>query len=80
VRFYASLRSGAARDPDGHLMNLAVFVQPTLPPAEPEASPAEPEPDAGAEDGRPAEGSLRPAFIQSIAATVENDHPDQRGL
>ncbi|HTB34932.1 MAG TPA: PAS domain-containing protein [bacterium] len=79
VRFYASLRSGAARDPDGHLMNLAVFVQPTLPPAEPEpasaASPAQDAPDAEAAAPR-----QRPAFIQSIAATVQNDHPDQRGL
>ncbi|HXB97802.1 MAG TPA: hypothetical protein VNZ54_07085 [bacterium] len=80
VRFYASLRSGAARDPDGHLMNLAVFVQPTLPPPEPEPQPeaAADEPAAAAE--APAQGSRRPAFIQSIASTVENDHPDQRSL
>jgi len=76
VRFYASMRSGAARDPDGRLMNLAVFVQPTLAPPEPE--PAAVEEEAA---GEPAPVSAaRPAFIQSIAATVENDHPDQRGL
>jgi len=76
VRFYASLRSGAARDADGHLLNLAVFVQPSLPPAEPEAPAADAEPEAGGETT----AAQRPAYIQSIAATVENDHPDQRGL
>jgi PAS domain-containing protein len=78
VRFYATLRSGAARDPDGHLMNLAVFLQPALPPAEPEAGPAEIE--AETEAGTEGDVNPRPAFIQSIAATVESDHPDQRGL
>ena len=61
VRFYASARSGAARDADGRLLNLAVFVQPM--PAPPQAEEAPPEPAATA----------TPAAATSIAS--EADRP-----
>ena len=35
-RFYGSVRSGVARDEDGKLLNMAVFVQPAEAPPEPE--------------------------------------------
>lgn len=100
VRFYAAVRSGAARDEDGRLLNLAVFVQPTVAPEEapeplPEAQPAEalaqaagggPEPqvlavpaDAPVVAGDKPKGSTSSGIIQqSIADTVENEHPGQR--
>jgi PAS domain-containing protein len=62
VRFYASARSGAARDADGRLLNLAVFIQPTVAPPEAEAE-AEPAPTLAEEPA--------PAAIAALAGGPE---------
>jgi hypothetical protein len=77
VRFYASVRCGAARDEDGRLLNLAVFIQPGLAPAEPEPEPMAESPAAAAAASAPAEAEATPGRTssgivqQSIAMDVE---------
>jgi PAS domain-containing protein len=77
VRFYASVRSGAARDEDGRLLNLAVFIQPTLAPPEPEPEPEQaPAPQAPLVSAQPAaEGPVQSPSAPLVKVEPSTDKP-----